>query len=95
MANINRTANRKRSAAPAKARPAEPAKVAKAPAVRAPRKPAEPVRMKIIWEVHGSTGKPVKAFPYVEKPQAEAEALRLTRSTGRTHVLQPAKVPMD
>ena len=53
------------------------------------------VRMKIVWEVHGSTGKPVKTFPYVEKAQAEAETLRLTRSTGRAHVLQATKVPME
>ena len=92
---MNRTANQNRSAAPTKGRRAEPEKAAKPTPARSPKRAAEPVRMKIVWEVHGSTGKPVKAFPYIEKPQAEAEALRLTRSTGRTHVLQPAKVPMD
>jgi hypothetical protein len=51
--------------------------------------------MKVIWEVCDGTGKVVKAFPYPDKAQAEAEVEARTRSTGRSHILRPTKVPMD
>ena len=37
----------------------------------------------------------MKSFPYPEKEQAEQETEARTRSTGRTHILRPTKVPMD
>ena len=54
-----------------------------------------PVRMKIIWEVCNGAGAPVASFPYPDKAAAEAETQTLIRSTGRTHVLRPTKVPME
>jgi 23S rRNA-/tRNA-specific pseudouridylate synthase len=56
---------------------------------------ATPTRMKIVWDVCGTTGAKVKSFPYAEKAAAEIAAAALTRSTGRTHQLRPTKVPMD
>ncbi|HET6202993.1 MAG TPA: hypothetical protein VFI25_09360 [Planctomycetota bacterium] len=55
----------------------------------------EPVRMKIVWEVCNTAGTPVKSFPYPDKAEAEAHTETLTRSTGRTHILRPTKVPME
>jgi hypothetical protein len=51
--------------------------------------------MKVIWEVCDGTGKAVKSFPYPDKALAEAETEARTRSTGRTHILRPTKVPME
>ena len=42
-----------------------------------------------------ATGATVRSFPYAEKAAAEAETSELTKSTGRTHVLRPTKVPME
>ena len=53
------------------------------------------VRMKVIWEVCDGTGKVIKSFPYPQKEQAEEEAQARSRSSGRTHILRPTKVPMD
>ena len=56
---------------------------------------AKSVRMKIVWDVCNVTGAAVKSFPYPDKAEAEAATEALTRSTGRTHVLRPTKVPME
>jgi len=87
------------------ARAAEEAQVAAAEkaAKKAIKKPAgtraartkEPVRMKIVWDVCNATGTAVKSFPYPDKAEAEAQTETLTRSTGRTHILRPTKVPME
>jgi hypothetical protein len=53
------------------------------------------VRMKVIWEVCDGSGKVMQSFPYPDKERAEAETEARTRSTGRTHILRPTKVPMD
>jgi hypothetical protein len=90
------------------ARAAEEARIAAAEkAGKAAKKPAKkssggraaralkPVRMKIVWDVCNTTGAAVKSFPYPNKAEAEAETETLTRSTGRTHILRPTKVPME
>jgi hypothetical protein len=51
--------------------------------------------MKVIWEVRNPAGKAVRTFAYPDKAQAEAAVDALTKSTGNTHVLRDAKVPMD
>ncbi len=56
---------------------------------------AEPVRVKIVWEICNANGTKVKSFPYPDKADAEAMTESLSRSTGRTHILRPTKVPMD
>lgn len=61
----------------------------------AKKRPATPERMKVVWEVCEGTGKAVKTFPYPDKAQAEAEVEARTRSTGRSHILRPTKVPME
>ena len=96
MSNRDRIA---RAAAEARAAADEKAakKTAKATAPAKPRakKTAQPVRMKVVWDVVGSSGAAVKTFPYAEKPAAEADAIARTRSTGRTHVVRASKVPME
>jgi hypothetical protein len=59
------------------------------------RRPSPTARMKVIWEVCDGTGKAVKSFPYPDKAQAEAEVEARSKSTGRSHILRPTKVPMD
>jgi hypothetical protein len=51
--------------------------------------------VKVIWEVCDGTGKVVKAFAYPDKAAAEAEVDARTKSTGRSHILRPTKVPMN
>lgn len=95
MSNRDRIA---RAAEEAKAGAAEKAakKAVKKPAgPRAPRAPKAPVRMKIVWDVCNTAGTAVKSFAYPDRAQAEAETETLTRSTGRTHILRPSKVPME
>jgi len=71
-------------------------KAAKKPSTpRAPRAAKLPVRMKIVWDVCNTAGTAVKTFAYPDKAVAEAETETLTRSTGKTHILRPSKVPMD
>ena len=66
-----------------------------AAAEKAAKKAPKNVRLKVVWEVCDGTGKAVKIFPYPERERAEAETEARTRSTGRTHILRPTKVPMD
>ena len=60
-----------------------------------PKRVAHPIRMKIVWEVCNGAGTALKAFPYPDKAAAEETIVALTKSTGRTHVLRAAKVPME
>jgi hypothetical protein len=65
-------------------------------AAKKKKRPAPEVRMKVIWEVcDGGNGKVAKSFPYPDRAQAEAEVAARSRSTGRSHILRPTKVPMD
>jgi hypothetical protein len=72
-------------------------KAAKKPAKKSGgSKRADPkARMKIVWDVCDGTGKVIKTFPYSDKAQAEAEVETRTKSSGRSHILRPTKVPMD
>jgi hypothetical protein len=88
---IARAAEEARITAAEKAAKKATKKTSASPSTRAPKN----VRMKVIWEVCDGTGKAMKAFPYPDKAEAEAEVEARTRSTGRTHVLRPTKVPMD
>jgi len=54
-----------------------------------------PVRMKVVWEVCSPAGATIKTFLYPDKAAAEAATEDLSRTTGRTHILRAAKVPMD
>lgn len=97
MSNRDRIARAAEEAKVAAAEKAEKAakKVTKKPSGgRAPRV-VKPVRMKIVWDVCNTTGTAVKSFAYPDKARAEAETETLTRSTGRTHILRPTKVPME
>jgi hypothetical protein len=53
------------------------------------------VRMKIVWVVVNAQGKPVKTYAYPDKDAATSEVQRLSRSTGNSHALRSAKVPME
>ena len=94
MSNRDRIA---RAAEEARAAAAEKAakKAAKNPTGTRPARAAKSVRMKVIWEVRNLNGKAVRTFPYPDKAQAEAAVDALTKSTGQTHVLRDAKVPME
>jgi len=95
MSNRDRIA---RAAEEAKAAAAEKvlkaAKKASKPAGHS-KKTAEAVRVKIVWEICNANGTKVKSFPYPDKADAEAMTESLSRSTGRTHILRPTKVPME
>jgi hypothetical protein len=60
-----------------------------------PRARAADARMKVVWVVYNGSGKPVKTYPYPDKAEGEAEARRLSSSTGHPHELRATKVPMD
>lgn len=96
MGNLGNRGRIARAAEEAAAAAAEKAAKKAAKPVAGTRKKAEPtaVRMKIEWDVCGSTGTKHRTFPYAEKANAEAAALDLTRSTGRTHYVRENKVPM-
>lgn len=67
----------------------------KSPAKSRAKRSATPARMKVVWEVWRSSGATVKTFLYPDKEKAEATAAELMRSTGETHGVRAAKVPMD
>ena len=95
-----RMSNRDRIARAAEeSRLAEAEKLAKKAASKAEKRPpksrAKDVRMKIVWVVYNSRGKPVKTFAYPDKAAATTEAQRLSSSTGHPHELRATKVPMD
>lgn len=62
---------------------------------RPKRAPKAPARMKVVWEVCSPAGAAIKTFLYPDKAAAEAATEALSKSTGRTHILRAAKVPMD
>ena len=64
-------------------------------AVARPKRVVAPVRMKIVWDVVGSTGAKVKTFAYPDRGLADNSAESLSRSTGRSHVVRATKVPME
>ena len=85
------TAGEKKKKKPAKAakkRAKKPAKAAK--------KPEEPPgRMKMVWAVCDRAARTVKTFPYPEKAQAQAEAVRLTTKNKAEHFVRSERVPME
>jgi len=94
MSNRDRIA---RAAEEARLEEAEKAakKAAKATSSPRSRPAAKAVRMKIVWEVCSPSGTAVKTFPYPDKAEAESALEKLSKSTGRLHVLRAAKVPME
>jgi phospholipase C len=94
MSNRDRIARAAEEAKAAEAEKVAKKTVKKATGVRAKR-PAASVRVKIVWEIWNVNGTTVKSFPYSDKAEAEAMVQSLTRSTGRTHILRPTKVPME
>lgn len=98
---MTRMSNRDRIARAAEeARLAEEEKAVKkkAKATKRPsraRSKAKDVRMKIIWTVHDGSAREVRAFAYPDKQAAEAEAQRLSGSTGQPHEVRATKVPME
>lgn len=100
-AHMRRASNKERiaqaaaeAAARAKDKADKQAAKRSAPTARA-KKTAASVRMKVVWNVVGGTGTALKTFGYAEKAEADADAAARTRSTGRHHSVQAAKVPMD
>jgi len=98
---MGRMSNRERiTRAAEEARLAEEEKAAKRPAKKSPRRPSKArapkdVRMKIVWQVFNSGGKPVQTFAYPDKDAAEKEAQKLSASTGYRHTVRASKVPME
>ena len=95
MSNRDRIARAAEEARVAAEEKAAKKAVKKPSTPRAPRAAKLPVRMKIVWDVCNTAGTAVKTFAYPDKAVAEAETETLTRSTGKTHILRPSKVPMD
>jgi alkaline phosphatase len=94
MSNRDRIARAAEEAKAAATEKAAKKATKKSPASR-PDRAAKSVRMKVVWEVRNHTGKAVKTFAYPDKALAEAAVDALTKSTGHTHVLRDAKVPME
>lgn len=94
MSNRERIA---RAAEEAAASAAEKAAKKAAKPATAPRtkRAVTAARIKIVWEVGGAGGTKVKTFPYAEKAAAEAAAIALTKSTGRTQKIRESRVPME
>jgi len=76
-------------------KPSSKAKVRKKAAKRTPRSRAKEVRMKLVWVIYNSSGKPVKTFAYPDKDAGTVEAQQLSGSTGHPHELRAVKVPME
>ena len=90
---------RLRAEADAAAKEKEAKKAAKDAQPGAPRKSgkkaaAAPARVRIVWSVCDPGGKEVKQFPYAQEQEARAEAQRLSASSGRTHFVTQADVPV-
>ena len=94
MSNRDRIA---RAAAEAQAAAAEKTanKATKKTTGNRPARAAKSVRVKVVWEVRNDAGKTVKSFSYPDKAGAESAVAALTKSSGRTHVLREARVPME
>ena len=56
-------------------------------------KPAGRVRM--VWNVCNSAGKPVETFPYAQEQEAIAAAAALTESSGKPHFVTKGEVPVE
>ena len=56
---------------------------------------AKPVgRVRFAWSVCGPSGKEVVQFPYAQEEEARAEAARRTETSGQTHFVAKAEVPV-
>ena len=72
----------------------------KTPKARAPRaekktEKEKSTRLKVVWVIFDDRFKEVRTFPYAEKAAAEAKAAQLTEKSGKEHVVNPIKVPVD
>jgi HJR/Mrr/RecB family endonuclease len=52
------------------------------------------VRMKIVWKVLDENSREIASFPYPEEAKAQARAAELSEKTGKTHMVDRARVPM-
>ncbi len=52
-------------------------------------------RIKIVWLVCGPSGAEVKSYPYAQEGAARTEAEQLTASSGKTHFVRRAEVPLS
>lgn len=97
LSNRDRIARAAEEAKAAAAEKAEKAakKTTKKPAAPRAERVAKTTRVKVVWQVCDTNGKVVQTFAYPDKPAAERETEARSRSTGRTHVLRPTKVPME
>lgn len=73
---------------------AKAAKAARSPSGSRKVAPAPPGRVRLVWTVCGPNGKEVQRFPYAQEAEARAEAERQTATTGRTHFVSKAEVPV-
>ena len=55
----------------------------------------KPKRMKFVWKVVDANSKEIASFPYPAKGEAEARAAELSEKTGKTHTVNPVRVPME
>ncbi len=72
----------------------------KAPAkVKAKAKPrtrtAKVTRMRVVWGVFNNSNQCVASYPYPQKAEAEAHAVKLTADKRNTHFVQPVKEAME
>lgn len=52
-------------------------------------------RVRFVWSVCGPSGKEVVRFPYAQEVEARAEAVRRTETSGQTHFVAKAEVPVE
>jgi hypothetical protein len=52
-------------------------------------------RMKFVWKVVDANAKEIASFPYPAKDEAQARASALSEKTGKTHMVDSVRVPME
>jgi hypothetical protein len=96
MSNRDRIAHL-RAEADAAAREKAAAKAEKAARPKSSRRATAskpPGRVRFVWSVCGPSGKEVQRFAYAQEAEARAESARRTESTGQTHFVTKAEVPV-
>jgi hypothetical protein len=52
-------------------------------------------RVRLAWSVCGPSGKEVARFAYAQEEEARADAKQRTETTGQTHFVSKAEVPVE
>lgn len=92
-AEADAAAKEKEAARAAKAQKPATARKSSSKSAGKTAKPAGRVRM--VWNVCNSAGKPVETFPYAQEQEAIATAAAMTESSGKPHFVTKGEVPVE